>query len=208
MASQIPPDPAQSASAPRGRRGFRVPWLNVLGVIAIVLAATAIVLKNLPARESNEILNVSYDPTRELYACDRQDLRVRNFAAHSGVTLDIKESHGGSGRSAAQRAGRQPEGERGVAGADQRRRGAEQAGAGRRRLAAAAAEQLAALHLHHRFVVRKGNPKNIHDWPDLFHGDVAVVTPNPRTSGNGKLSVLAAWGAVDRGGSEADARTY
>ena len=59
------------------------------------------------------------------------------------------------------------------------------------------------------FVVRKGNPKAIHDWPDLIKGDVAVVTPNPRTSGNGKLSVLAAWGAVTtRGGSAAQALAY
>src|SRR5208282_3331970 len=56
------------------------------------------------------------------------------------------------------------------------------------------------------FVVRKGNPKAIHDWPDLVNGDVSVVTPNPRTSGNGQLSVLAAWGSVTtRGGSQAQA---
>jgi len=59
------------------------------------------------------------------------------------------------------------------------------------------------------FVVRKGNPKAIHDWPDLIKGEVAIVTPNPRTSGNGKLSVLGAWGSVTtRGGSEADALAY
>ena len=59
------------------------------------------------------------------------------------------------------------------------------------------------------FVVRKGNPKNIRDWPDLIKPDVSVITPNPMTSGNGKLSFLAAWGAVrHRGGSAADAETY
>jgi sulfate/thiosulfate transport system substrate-binding protein len=59
------------------------------------------------------------------------------------------------------------------------------------------------------FVVRKGNPKAIHDWPDLIKNDVAIVTPNPRTSGNGKLSILGAWGSVTtRGGSEADALAY
>ena len=46
------------------------------------------------------------------------------------------------------------------------------------------------------FVVRKGNPKGIKDWPDLVRDDVEVITPNPKTSGNGKLSFLAAWGAV------------
>jgi sulfate transport system substrate-binding protein len=59
------------------------------------------------------------------------------------------------------------------------------------------------------FVVRKGNPKAIHDWPDLIKGDVSVVSPNPRSSGNGQLSVLAAWGSVTtRGGSQAQAADY
>lgn len=45
------------------------------------------------------------------------------------------------------------------------------------------------------FVVRHGNPKGIRDWPDLIRPGVEVITPNPKTSGNGKLSFLAAWGA-------------
>ena len=53
-------------------RGWRIPWhiswLNVLGIVAIVVAATAIVIKNVPDGRSNQLLNVSYDPTRELYA--------------------------------------------------------------------------------------------------------------------------------------------
>ena len=58
-------------------------------------------------------------------------------------------------------------------------------------------------------MVRQGNPKKIRDWPDLVHNDVQVITPDPKTSGNGKLSALAAWGAiVTRGGSETDARAY
>jgi sulfate transport system substrate-binding protein len=53
------------------------------------------------------------------------------------------------------------------------------------------------------FVVRKGNPKGIKDWPDIVKPGVEIVTPNPKTSGNGKLSFLAAWGSVtERGGSE------
>lgn len=58
------------------------------------------------------------------------------------------------------------------------------------------------------FVVRKGNPSDIHDWDDLKKPGIEIVTPNPKTSGNGKLSFLAAWGAaLHRGGSEADALT-
>lgn len=59
------------------------------------------------------------------------------------------------------------------------------------------------------FVVRKGNPRNIKDWPDLVRPGVSVITPNPKTSGNGKLSVLAAWGSVIyRGGTETQALQY
>jgi len=56
------------------------------------------------------------------------------------------------------------------------------------------------------FVVRKDNPKNIHDWADLVQDGVEIITPNPKTSGNGALSLMAAWGSVKtRGGSEEQA---
>jgi hypothetical protein len=59
------------------------------------------------------------------------------------------------------------------------------------------------------FIVPKGNPRGIHDWPDLVKGNVEVVTSDPKTSGNGKLTLLAAWGSViSRGGSEADAKDF
>ena len=59
------------------------------------------------------------------------------------------------------------------------------------------------------FVVQKDNPLGIHDWPDLIKDGVDIINPNPRTSGNGKLTVLAAWGSVTtRGGSEQQASDY
>ena len=59
------------------------------------------------------------------------------------------------------------------------------------------------------FVVRKGNPKGIKDWPDLVQPGIAIVTPNPKTSGNGQLSFYSAWGSVVlRGGSREDAMAY
>jgi sulfate transport system substrate-binding protein len=59
------------------------------------------------------------------------------------------------------------------------------------------------------FAVRKGNPKGIVDWPDLIKPGVEIVTPNPKTSGNGKLSFLAAWGSVtQRGGTEEQAKEF
>ncbi len=59
------------------------------------------------------------------------------------------------------------------------------------------------------FVVRRGNPFHIHDWPDLIAPGVEIVTPDPRTSGNGKLAALAAWASITtRGGTEDQARAY
>jgi sulfate transport system substrate-binding protein len=59
------------------------------------------------------------------------------------------------------------------------------------------------------FVVRQGNPHGVKDWPDLVNGDVKVITPNPKTSGNGRLSFLAAYGSVkDAGGDDAAAEEY
>jgi len=80
-------------------RRVRIPWLNVLGVLAIFVAASAIVIKNLPDDRANRILNVSYDPTRELYAAVDQAFIAR-YHSQTGTRLEIKQSHGGSGRQA------------------------------------------------------------------------------------------------------------
>src|SRR5689334_12191972 len=78
---------------------LRIPWLNILGVVAIVVAATAIVFKNLPDDRPDQLLNVSYDPTRELYAALDKAF-VAQYRTETGVSLDIRQSHGGSGRQA------------------------------------------------------------------------------------------------------------
>ncbi|PJE19232.1 MAG: sulfate transporter subunit [Mycobacterium sp.] len=188
----------------RLRRLGRVPWLNVLGVVAIVVAATAIVIKNLPRDGSNQILNVSYDPTRELYAAIDQA-----FTAQYGNGLTVKQSHGGSGRQA-----------RSVVDGSQKADVVSLALisdidtlAKRGLLAANWRQRLPNDSVPYTstivFLVHKGNPKGIRDWPDLVSRDVAVVSPNPRTSGNGQLSVLAAWGSVTtRGGSPEQAAGY
>jgi sulfate/thiosulfate transport system substrate-binding protein len=187
---------------------LRISWLNVVGVIAIVVAATAIVVKNIPTDGSNQILNVSYDPTRELYAAIDK-VFIPQYRTHTGITLDIKESHGGSGRQlrsvldGSQRASVvslalisdiDTLSKRGLVASDWRQR-----------LPNNSVPYTSTIV----FVVRKGNPKGIRDWPDLIKSDVFVVTPNPRTSGNGQLSVLAAWGSVTtRGGSQDQATAY
>src|SRR5437588_4196876 len=192
----------------RFRPRLRIGWLNVVGVVAVVLAATAIVVKNAPDAGTNQILNVSYDPTRELYAAIDKAF-VPQHRAHTGISLDVKESHGGSGRqlrsvldgsqrdsvvSLALISDVETLSKRGLVAPDWQRR-----------LPNNSVPYTSTIV----FVVRKGNPKAIHDWPDLIKGDVSVVPPNPRSSGNGQLSVLAAWGSVTtRGGSQAQATDY
>jgi sulfate transport system substrate-binding protein len=176
-------------------------------VVAVLLAATLIAAKNLQG-DTSQILNVSYDPTRELYtALDAQF--VAEYQQRTGVRLEIKQSHGGSSRQAHSVIDGSQKADvvtlalttdvdalrkRGLIAADWQKRLPNNS------------EPYTSTIV---FVVRKGNPKAIHDWPDLIKGEVAIVTPNPRTSGNGKLSVLGAWGSVTtRGGSEADALAY
>jgi sulfate/thiosulfate transport system substrate-binding protein len=185
---------------------FRV--VELVAVVAVIAAAAVIFVRNQPPHGGNHLLNVSYDPTRELY--DNLDhLFVAHYWQRTGQRLTIVESHGGSSRQA-----------RAVLTGEQ---AADVVTLGlyadvdalckRGLIAADWAERLPNHSQPYTstivFVVRQGNPKDIHDWPDLLHDGVEIITPSPRTSGNGKLTALAAWGAVtSRGGSEADARDY
>ncbi len=198
-------EPRQASAHRRGFR-FPVPWLNIVGIVAIVLAVTLITLKNLHGHASpNEILNVSYDPTRELYATLDKAF-VEQFRGQTGTTLEIKQSHGGSGRQVSDVIdGRQKANVVSLAlvsDVDALRKRGLIAPDWQKRLPNNSVPYTSTIV----FVVHKGNPRAIHDWPDLVRDGVAVVSPNPRTSGNGKLSVLAAWGSVTtRGGSDAQA---
>src|ERR1700728_3754126 len=78
---------------------LRLPWLNLFAIAAVFVAATLITVKNLKGDTSNEILNVSYDPTRELYgALDPQF--IAEYRKQTGITVRIVQSHGGSSRQA------------------------------------------------------------------------------------------------------------
>jgi sulfate/thiosulfate-binding protein len=192
----------------RSRFWSRIPVLNLVGAAAVLLAAVLITVRNLPDNTPNQLLNVSYDPTVEVYAALDKAF-TQQYRKQTGVTLDIKESHGGSGRQArAVVDGTEKAdvvslalisdidilGKRGLITPDWQKR-----------LPNNSVPYTSTVV----FVVHKGNPKGIHDWPDLVKDDVGVVTPNPRTSGNGQLSVLAAWGSVTtRGGSPAQALAY
>lgn len=153
-----------------------------------------------------ELLNVSYDPTRELWK-DFNNNFIPQYEKGTGVKVTIKQSHGSSGTQAQSivngikadvatlsiwsdteqlhKAGLLQDGWEG-------------------RLPNHSLPYTSTVV----FVVRKGNPKGIQEWADLVEkADVGIVTPNPKTSGNGKLSLLAAWGSVVLNGGSEEAAT-
>jgi sulfate/thiosulfate-binding protein len=186
---------------------MRTLWLNAFAVAAVVLAVTLVVVKNTQGDTSNELLNVSYDPTRELF----QDLNrqfVAQYAKQTGKKITIQQSHGGSSRQAQAVIDGLPADVVTLA-----LRSDVEALHKRGLIADGWAQRLPDNSEPYTstivFVVRKGNPRNIKDWPDLVRPGVSVISPNPKTSGNGKLSVLAAWGSVIyRGGTETQALQY
>jgi sulfate transport system substrate-binding protein len=151
------------------------------------------------------LLNVSYDPTRELYA-QLNPRFIAQYKKDTGESLGIEHSHGGSSKQARAVAA-------GTAAADVVTL-ALPSDIDSLRARKMVADDWQSLFPNHSqpyystivFVIRKGNPKNIHDWADLEGRGIEVVTPSFVTSGNGKLSMLAAWGSVlNRGGTEAQA---
>lgn len=172
---------------------------------ALALAAAAsLAFTALPALADTTLLNVSYDPTRELYQ-DFNAAFAKQWKAKTGETLTVKQSHGGSGKQA-----------RSVID-----------GLDADVVTLALAYDVDALHDHGKlvpadwqkrlpnnaspytstivFLVRKGNPKKITDWPDLARSGVDIITPNPKTSGGARWNYLAAWGyALKQPGGNAD----
>src|SRR6201991_4841645 len=154
------------------------------------------------------LLNVSYDPTRELYA-DFNKAFAAAYQKETGKSVEIKQSHGGSGSQArAVIDGLKADvvtlalaydidaiAGKGLLAADWQKR-----------LPHNAAPYTSTIVL----VVRKGNPKGIKDWDDLVKTGVSVITPNPKTSGGARWNYLAAWEFAKRqsGGNEAKAREF
>jgi sulfate/thiosulfate-binding protein len=166
--------------------------MTLLKNITLALALGATVFASTAAAADLTLLNVSYDPTRELY----QDVNLsfaKYWKAKTGDNVKIKQSHGGSGKQA-----------RGVidgleadvvtlALAYDIDAVAEKGlldKAWQKRLAHNASPYTSTIV----FLVRKGNPKAIKDWNDLIKPGVAVITPNPKTSGGARWNYLAAWG--------------
>jgi sulfate/thiosulfate-binding protein len=182
--------------------------LNGFALALAALAAFAITARNLRARAPVALLNVSYDPTRELYAKLNPQF-VAAYAKSTGREVAIHQAHAGSTRQARSVISGELE-------ADVVTLGLPSDVEALRKHGLISAEWSRALPNGARpyystivFVVRKGNPHGISDWPDLIKPGIEIITPDPRSSGNGKLSALGAWGAVlARGGSAADATAY
>ncbi|MGE0160566.1 MAG: sulfate ABC transporter substrate-binding protein [Gemmatimonadales bacterium] len=187
-------------------RPFLVSW-----ILPVALLSTSCGGGELPRASRGdteiELLNVSYDPTRELWR-DLNERFVADYARRTARRVSIRQSHGGSSTQA-----------RAVID-----------GLDADVVTLASVIDVDAISEHGLisegwidelperslpyystivFVVRAGNPKGIRDWPDLVSPGVETITPNPKTSGNGYLSFFAAWGSVLlRGGSEEDALAY
>ena len=177
-----------------------------LGLVAAAIGLLAFKHHQGVDSEANvRLLNVSYDPTREFYA-QLNPRFIAQYKKETGESVGIEHSHGGSSKQARAVAA-------GTAAADVVTL-ALPSDIDSLRARKMVADDWQSLFPHHSqpyystivFVVRKGNPKNIHDWADLEGRGIEVVTPSFVTSGNGKLSMLAAWGSVlNRGGTEAQA---
>src|ERR1700709_554062 len=175
-----------------------------LSGLTLVLALVA------PALQAAEVslLNVSYDPTRELYQ-DVNAAFAKQWKAKTGDDVKVKQSHGGSGKQARSVIdGLEADvvtlalgydidaiGERKILAADWQKR-----------LPHNSAPYTSTIV----FLVRKGNPKGIHDWADLVKPGVSVITPNPKTSGGARWNYLAAWayGLKAGNGDEAKAKAF
>lgn len=161
--------------------------------VRTILTAALLLLPIAGFAETIQLLNVSYDPTRELYQ-DFNQAFAKEYKAKTGQDVEIQQSHGGSGKQA-----------RSVID-----------GLAADVVTLALAADIDALHNNGNlipadwqkrlpnnsspytstinFLVRKGNPKAIKDWDDLIKPGVAVITPNPKTSGGARWNFLAAWG--------------
>jgi sulfate/thiosulfate-binding protein len=154
------------------------------------------------------LLNVSYDPTRELYK-DYDQVFVKYWQGKAGQTVTINQSHGGSGKQAHAVIDGQ-EADVVTLGIASDIDAIQQAGdikpGWEQRLPDDAVPYTSTIV----FLVRKGNPKGIKDWADLIKPGVAVITPNPKTSSGGRWNYLAAWGqALQKpGGTQDTARAY
>jgi len=162
----------------------------------LFFVAAALLWAGAAAAADVTLLNVSYDPTRELYA-DFNKAFAAAYQKETGKSVEIRQSHGGSGAQARSVIdGLQADvvtlalaydidaiAAKGLIGADWQKR-----------LPQHASPYTSTIV----FLVRKGNPKGIKDWDDLIKPGIDVITPNPKTSGGARWNYLAAWGFAQK----------
>ena len=141
--------------------------------------------------DSVEITNVSYDPTRELYQQYNKAFE-QHWKQKTGQSVDIIQSHGGSGKQALEVANGL-EADVVTLALEGDVDAVKNAGLIEDGYTSEFDNDSAPYTSTIVFLVRKGNPKNIHDWNDLLRDDVGVITPNPKTSGGARWNYLAAW---------------
>ncbi|MFI5298913.1 MAG: sulfate ABC transporter substrate-binding protein, partial [Polyangiales bacterium] len=191
MSNSPRPRPLASLASPTRRAAL------ALALLALLALASAGCRKSSAAGHELTLLNVSYDPTRELYDDFNQHFAA-DWKARTGQSVTIQQSHGGSGKQArAVIDGLEADvvtlalaydvdalaRERDLLGRDWQSR-----------LPNHAAPYTSTIV----FVVRKGNPKAIKEWDDLARDGVSIITSNPKTSGGARWAYLAAWGAAER----------
>jgi sulfate/thiosulfate transport system substrate-binding protein len=171
------------------------------------MSGIALSLALASAAQATELLNSSYDVSRELFVALNAPFEKQWDAAHPNDKLTIKQSHAGSSKQALailqglradvvtynQVTDVQVLNDKGnLIPADWQTR---------------LPNNSSPFYSTMAFLVRKGNPKHIHDWVDLARDNVKLVFPNPKTSGNGRYTYLAAWGAADQADGKDQAKT-
>jgi len=183
-------------------------WARLLvGIVAVYVVGAGIWVVASGFARNEQLLNVACDPTRELWH-DVNEAFIAHYERETGVKLLIRQSHGGSGSQARAVIDGLPADVISLAlwtDTDAVRKAGLLDPDWEKRYPNRSLPYTSTIV----FVVRKGNPKNIRDWADLTRSDVEIVTPSPKTSGNGKWSFLSMWGSVIwRGGTEAEAREF
>lgn len=178
---------------------------SLRNAVGFALTAATLAFAAPAAQADTTLLNVSYDVTRELFK-DVNAAFIADYKKTTGETITVNQSHGGSSKQA--RAV--------VDGLEASVVTMNQANDIDMLVTNTVVapgwtskfpNNAAPFYSTMVFLVRKGNPKNIKDWDDLIKPGVKVVIPNPKVTGNGRYSYLAAWGSViKKGGTEAQAR--
>jgi sulfate transport system substrate-binding protein len=174
---------------PASRHFRSVPPTLILASLFLVLSGC----RRSPISDQGVILNVSYDPTRELYDAENQQF-VKNWQNSKGESITIRQSHGGSSKQARSVIdGLQADVVTLALAADidaiASRSGLIDPN-WQKRLPNNSCPYTSTIV----FLVRKGNPKGINDWDDLVRNGVSIITPNPKTSGGARWNYLAAYG--------------